>query len=213
VFEAFCATCHGGASMTVNGEARFLPVPSRGPKAEGPQDFVDTFVGTPRPPPPGLSAAGPPEGASAPSVDSERGGSPTPAATPKFFDGLPTAGLADKPFAVTQPNGAVVNTVTSDPGRGLVTGDLREFGRFDVPTLFGIARTAPYFHDNSAPDLRAVIDHYQTMFRFLEFLDVESGFFAPKVNGQGCEPDTCGLRPIPHVDVPALEAYLMQLGR
>ncbi len=192
VFETFCATCHGGPTMTVNADARFLPVPSRGPKTEGPQDFVAIFVGTPRPPPPGL---------------------PPPAVTPLFFDGLPSAGLENKPYAVTLPTGVVTNLVSSDPGRGLVTGDLREFGRFDVPTLFGIARTAPYFHDNSASDLDAVIEHYQAMFRFLEFLDVEGGFFAPKVNKQGCEPGTCEFRPIPDADVPALKAYLEQLGR
>jgi mono/diheme cytochrome c family protein len=192
VFEASCTSCHGGPTMTVNSDARFLPIPSRGPKAEGGQDFVAIFAGTPRPPPPGL---------------------PPPKVTPLFFDGLPTAGLENKPFAVTLPTGAVTNLLSSDPGRGLVTGDLREFGRFDVPTLFGIALTAPYFHDNSARDLDAVIEHYQALFRFLEFLDIEGGFFAPKANGQGCEPGTCGFRPIPDADVPALKAYLEQLGR
>ena len=192
VFETFCTTCHGGHTMTVNGDARFLPLPSRGPKADGAQAFVAIFAGTPRPPPPGL---------------------PPPKATPLFFDGLPSADLENKPFAVTLPTGAVTNLLSSDPGRGLVNGDLREFGRFDVPTLFGIALTAPYFHDNSAKDLDAVIAHYQALFRFLEFLDVEGGFFAPEVNGQGCAPGTCGFAPIPDADVPALKAYLEQLGR
>jgi hypothetical protein len=33
-------------------------------------------------------------------------------------------------------------------------------GFFKTPSLWGIARTAPYFHDNSAKTLREVVDHY-----------------------------------------------------
>ena len=191
-FETFCATCHGGATQTKNSDARFLPVPGRGPIGQGGEAFVNIFVSTPRPPPPGL---------------------PPPAQTPRFFDGLPTAGLPDIPWQVDLPNGATAATVSSDPGRGLITGDLREFGRFDVPTLFGAAGTAPYFHDNSAPDLDAVIELYQAMFRFMQHLDVEGGFFAPASNGQGCERGTCGFRPIPEAEIAGLKAYLERLGR
>jgi cytochrome c peroxidase len=69
--------------------------------------------------------------------------------------------------------------VTSDPGRGLINGDVREFGRFDVPTLFGISKTEPYFHDNSAATLEQVIDHYQALFKFPQFADESQGLFAP----------------------------------
>jgi len=31
---------------------------------------------------------------------------------------------------------------------------------FDVPTLLGVADTAPYFHDDSAPTLRDAVAHY-----------------------------------------------------
>ncbi len=192
-FDEFCARCHGGPTQTRNTDARFLPVPARGPLASGAQAFVNVFVGTPRPPPPALAPPLPP--------------------TPRFFDGLPTAGLADTAFRVTLPSGATVPTATSDGGRGLVTGDFREFGRFDVPTLFGIDRTAPYFHDNSAPDLDAVIAHYQAMFRFIAFLDLEGGFFAPEANGQGCAPGACGIRPVPDAEIGPLKAYLRRLGR
>lgn len=185
-FDAFCASCHGGATQTKNTDARFLPLPARGPLTSGAQAFVNIFVGTPRPPPPALPPPAPP--------------------TPRFFDGLPTAGLPDVAFRVTLPTQAEVSTLSSDPGRGLISGDLREFGRFDVPTLFGIAKTAPYFHDNSAADLDAVIEHYQAMFRFLEFLDVEGGLFAPQTNGQGCALGACGFKPIPASDVAALKA-------
>ena len=36
-----------------------------------------------------------------------------------------------------------------------------------IPTLYGISKTAPYFHDNSAATLEDVIRHYQ-----LDFLPV-----------------------------------------
>jgi len=37
-------------------------------------------------------------------------------------------------------------------------------GFFKTPSLWGIARTPPYFHDNSAKTLRAVVDHYADVF-------------------------------------------------
>ena len=108
---------------------------------------------------------------------------------------------------MTLPNGATQTFVTSDPGRGAVTGDAREFGRFDVPTLFGVERTAPYFHDNSAATLEDVVRHYQAMFELLTFF-AERNLFAPPVNGQGCNASDCGLRPLPDGDVAGLVAYL-----
>ena len=46
------------------------------------------------------------------------------------------------------------------PGRAAITGDPADFEAFDVPQLRGIARTAPYFHDNSHETLRDVVDTY-----------------------------------------------------
>ena len=37
--------------------------------------------------------------------------------------------------------------------------------QFKIPTLWGTPQTAPYFHDNSAKDLRAVMDHYNFVFK------------------------------------------------
>ena len=115
-FDEFCGTCHGGPTQTVNMDGKFLPVPQRGP-AQGAQAFVNIFVQTPRTPP------GPP--------------------SPAFFDGLPAANLEERTYLVTVPNLPAQTFRTSDPGRGAITGDAREFGRFDVPTLFGVSRTAP----------------------------------------------------------------------
>lgn len=178
-FGQFCATCHGGPTQTVNTDARFLPVPQRGPLPAA-QAFVNIFVQTPRPPGP-------------------------------FFNGRPAANLPARPYIVTLPNGTQQTVVTSDPGRGLITGDIREFGRFDEPTLFGVSKTAPYFHDHSAATLEQVVEHYQAMFRFIQFLDDTQGFFAPEMHGQGCDRGQCGIVPIPESLIPGLLAYLKKL--
>jgi cytochrome c peroxidase len=49
---------------------------------------------------------------------------------------------------------------TVDPGRSIITGDPADYEAFDVPTLHGIANTAPYFHDNSRLDLESVVNLY-----------------------------------------------------
>src|SRR5262249_25697890 len=49
---------------------------------------------------------------------------------------------------------------TVDPGRCIITGDPLDYEAFDVPQLRGISHTAPYFHDNSAPDLPFLLDIY-----------------------------------------------------
>jgi cytochrome c peroxidase len=50
--------------------------------------------------------------------------------------------------------------VEGDPGRGAVTRDNRDDGRFKTPTLREVARTAPYMHDGSMATLAEVVDHY-----------------------------------------------------
>ena len=56
-----------------------------------------------------------------------------------------------------------------DPGRALITGDPRLFpfdslNAFKIPSLWGVRRTAPYFHDNSAKTLEDVAKHYDHFF-------------------------------------------------
>jgi cytochrome c peroxidase len=49
----------------------------------------------------------------------------------------------------------------------LITGnalDPQSLNAFKIPTLWGVARTAPYFHDNSAKTLEDVMRHYQAFF-------------------------------------------------
>jgi hypothetical protein len=117
--------------------------------------------------------------------------------SPPFFDGLPTANLEERRFVVTLPNGSQQTVVTSDPGRRDHR-DGRELGRFDVPTLFGIRHTAPYFHDNTARTLEDVIRHYQALFETLTFF-ANNGLFAPPVNTSPLCVGSAGAPPHAHV--------------
>ena len=48
----------------------------------------------------------------------------------------------------------------ADPGRGGVTGQAFDNGKFRAPTLRNIALTAPYMHDGRFQTLEEVLDHY-----------------------------------------------------
>jgi cytochrome c peroxidase len=59
--------------------------------------------------------------------------------------------------------------VSPDPGRALITGVVNDLqlannNAFKIAPLRGIARTAPYFHDNSARTLEDVAAHYALFF-------------------------------------------------
>jgi cytochrome c peroxidase len=77
-------------------------------------------------------------------------------------------------YQVTQANGVTIRLPSSDPGRALLTGfvlgpsPFDDWNKFDVPTVRGISRTAPYFHNNSAATLEEVVDHYIEMFKFIK---------------------------------------------
>jgi hypothetical protein len=67
-------------------------------------------------------------------------------------------------FIVDHGDGTSTTVTTPDPGRALITGDLADLNVFRTPTLWGAKDTAPYFHDNSAADLDALVDHYSNYF-------------------------------------------------
>jgi cytochrome c peroxidase len=60
---------------------------------------------------------------------------------------------------IVGPN-RVPQLFSTDPGRAVISGDPADFEAFDVPPLRGIARTAPYYHDNSLGTLEEVVDAY-----------------------------------------------------
>lgn len=55
-----------------------------------------------------------------------------------------------------------LDVVFSDLGRGAITGNPNDNGKFKVPTLRNIALTAPYMHDGRFVTLDEVIEHYST---------------------------------------------------
>lgn len=50
----------------------------------------------------------------------------------------------------------------TDLGRGMLTGNPNDHGKFKTPTLRNIALTAPYMHDGRFQTLDEVIEHYST---------------------------------------------------
>jgi cytochrome c peroxidase len=70
-------------------------------------------------------------------------------------------------FVFTNDDGSTTLISSPDPGRALITGNAKDFesvNAFKIPSLWGIPRTAPYFHDNSAKTLDDVARHYARFF-------------------------------------------------
>jgi cytochrome c peroxidase len=119
--------------------------------------------------------------------------------------GSPCGGAPPQPACVTR-------LTTSDPGRMLLTGFPDPGGRgdlqhFDVPSLRGISRTAPYFHNNTAATLEEMLEHYKQFFKRVQ-IQVPT---APLLTTQpGVTPPVID-RPFTDAEVPALLAYLRKL--
>ena len=70
-------------------------------------------------------------------------------------------------FVFRNPDGSTTTLSSPDPGRALITGnanDAESRNAFKTPSLWGVSRTAPYFHDNSAKTLEDVARHYARFF-------------------------------------------------
>jgi cytochrome c peroxidase len=75
-------------------------------------------------------------------------------------------------FVFRNEDGTTTTISSPDPGRALITGiagdpDIsgdphgeESINAFKIPSLWGVPRTAPYFHDNSAKTLEDVARHY-----------------------------------------------------
>lgn len=85
---------------------------------------------------------------------------------PPFAVGIPFAPSPLQPrlWAFRVEGGEPLVRPSTDPGKALLSGDVNELNFFDMPTLFGIGKTAPYFHDNSAATLEDMLIHYQHHF-------------------------------------------------
>ncbi len=70
-------------------------------------------------------------------------------------------------YVFRNADGSTTTLSSADPGRALITGNAQDFesvNAFKIPSLWGAARTAPYFHDNSAKTLEDVARHYALFF-------------------------------------------------
>jgi cytochrome c peroxidase len=95
----------------------------------------------------------------------------------KFFNigvanaGGPTSATPASTF-LTPPNLPVFTVqgcpnsplIVSDLGRGMITGQCADIGKFKAPTLRGLAARAPYFHNGSAATLQDVVNFYNDHF-------------------------------------------------
>jgi cytochrome c peroxidase len=85
-----------------------------------------------------------------------------------FVSEINAAGNPAFDFVFENPDGSTTAVSSPDPGRALITGDAGDFfqslNAFKIPTLWGVNRTAPYFHDNSAKTLEDVLKHYVQFF-------------------------------------------------
>ncbi|HET7695449.1 MAG TPA: hypothetical protein VFK57_07055 [Vicinamibacterales bacterium] len=103
-----------------------------------------------------------------------------------------------------------IRRTSSDPGRALLTGFVGgpapqdDWNKFDVPSLRGLARTAPYFHNNSAATIEEVVDHYIEFFKRVEVNAPPAGPVPPVASTDGVHFDR---RPAPE-ERAALIAYL-----
>ena len=71
----------------------------------------------------------------------------------------PLAGLQ---FSDYQLHNNGLDSVFTDLGRGEVTGDPNDFGRFKTPSLRNVEFSAPYMHDGRFASLEEVIEHYNS---------------------------------------------------
>jgi cytochrome c peroxidase len=81
-----------------------------------------------------------------------------------YTDATRTQQLVDMPPAPPGIGPSLIPEPYSiDPGRALITGNPSDWEGFKVLQLRGVSKTAPYFHDASAPDLQAVLDEYSQL--------------------------------------------------
>lgn len=118
-------------------------------------------------------------------------------------------------YEITLADGTKLRRTTSDPGRALLTGFVGaagvpvaqdDWGKFDIPGLRGISKTAPYFHNNSAANLEEVVDHYIEFFKRVIAV-APPGVVPPVLSTDGVHFD----RPPTPEERAALLAYLRKL--
>ena len=130
----------------------------------------------------------------------------------QFIPCSPRLARNARTYEITLANGSKIRRTSSDPGRALLTGFVGgapptdDWNKFDVPSLYAIGKTAPYFHNNSADTLEEVIDHYIQFFKFAQ-ANAAPGVVPPFTTTDGVHFDRA---PTPE-ERAALVAYLKKL--
>ncbi|MFZ1060490.1 MAG: hypothetical protein WAP47_14990 [Candidatus Rokuibacteriota bacterium] len=88
---------------------------------------------------------------------------------PRFAFYCPTGSMHFFSNPVTSSNcpgggGTCNKFITTDPGKGLITGKCDDLGRMKVPILRGLAARAPYFHGGNAATLMDLVNFYDQRF-------------------------------------------------
>jgi cytochrome c peroxidase len=195
LFQSVCARCHGSPTTNVIVEQNvfdsFFPVQH----ADGTVDvagflptgvaIVTNFMHGVQPPHEGTL------GISAIALLGQLGILPNPSglSLPRYrirfyTDASRTQTLVDMPPLPPGIGPSLIPEPWSvDPGRAIISGDPIDWEGFDVPQLRGIAQTAPYFHDNSAPDLHALLDEYSRLILPADPVLNLPPVFPPEANG------------------------------
>jgi len=84
-----------------------------------------------------------------------------------FVSELNKAGNPVRRFLVHNADGSTTTIDSPDPGRALITGNPADANLFRIPTLWGAAKTGPWFHDNSAKTLEQMTQHYSDYFQIV----------------------------------------------
>ena len=201
VFNRACAQCHGNMGGHPSGSTPIQQGTEGTPTAI--VRYHDILTTCPRP----VDTVSPPRFQFAPCSASQMENVRTYEITNSGVapSGTPCGGAAPQPACVTR-------VTSSDPARLLLTGYPAAGGpgdiqHFDIPSLRGIARTAPYFHNNTAATLEEMLEHYKQFFKRVQVQNPA----APLLTTQpGVTPPLID-RPFTDAEVPALLAYLRKL--
>ena len=201
VFNRACAQCHGNQGDHPSGSVPLLLGPLGTPTNVA--RYHDILTTCPRP----VDNVTPPRFSFKPCTPTQMKNVRTYQITNSGASPAGTAcgGPAPQPPCVTR-------LTTSDPGRLLLTGFPQPGGpgdiqHFDIPGLHGIAKTAPYFHNNSADTLEEMLEHYKQFFKRVAvqnpgapLLTTQPGITPPVID-----------RPFTDAETEALLAYLRKL--
>jgi len=201
VFNRACAQCHGNLGSHPSGSVPlFLGAQGTPTNIARYHDILTTC---PRP----VDTATPPRFSFTPCTPSQMKNVRTYQIT---NSGAPPNGTACGGNAPQPP--CTTRLTTSDPGRLLLTGFPQPGGpgdiqNFDIPSLRGIASTAPYFHNNTAATLEEMLEHYKQFFKRVAVQNPT----APLLTTQpGVTPPVID-RPFTDDETAALLAYLRKL--